>query len=136
VQIGQANSSGEHPGLQSRLSALTKSPALRGVGAVVWPAGQARLGDHVGEDLDTVADGAFVERRVAEDQPRTPCVRDPVWRQPVQGDPAPGGRIDERRLVEVAGQVGDQVQAGGDPRRLEVGRSFPEGADQRVSRRQ
>jgi hypothetical protein len=50
-------------------------------------------------------------------------VRDPVPREAVQGDAAPGGR-NERRLVEIAGKIGDQVQAGGDPRRLEAGESL------------
>ena len=54
-------------------------------------------------------------------------MRDPVRREAVQGDAASGRPLHERRLVEIAGQVGDQVQARGDPGRFEVGKLLPEG---------
>ncbi len=62
----------------------------------------------------------LVERRVAEDQAGAAGGGEAVRAKAVHGDPALRRGALDGGLVEVVGQVRDEVQAGGDPRRLEL----------------
>ena len=89
----------------------------------------------VGQDLDPLDDRALGERRVAEDQaagrpPWRRCDRAPTRRRRAR---APGGGLDDGRLVDAVGQVGHEVQPGGDPGRLELGQPARQRGEQRVA---
>src|SRR3954447_1478538 len=78
-------------------------------------------GDGTRQTRDPIGDGSFVEARVAEDEagpPRRGELEIGDWGAAAAWARARG---DDGRLVEVVGQPGDEMQAGRDPDRLELG---------------
>ena len=61
----------------------------------------------------------------ATSETRPALAGDAIGRQPIDTQAAPGGGLDNGRLVDAAWQVGDEVQPRGDPGRLDPGGVLP-----------
>src|SRR5215208_8120640 len=89
--------------------------------------------DGTGHTRDPIGDGSFVEARVAEDEAGPPRRGELEIGDGRDGDALVGGRCDDGRLVEVVGQPGDEMQAGRDPNRLELGQVLGQCGEERVA---
>ena len=115
--------------LRTDLGGIYFNAVIAVVTLAVWVA----VPDRLGQAPDALDERGLAERGVAEDEPGASVAGDPVGRQAVDRDAALGGGLHHRRLVEVVGQVGDEMQPRGDAGGLELRDLLAQGAEEGVA---